>query len=599
MPPLLNCRNLHKSFGAQTLFFDISLGFFAGDRVGLIGPNGSGKSTLLKILAGIEDFDQGEIFQQKQLKVVYLEQEDSFSPDKSVEEIIISVLADEPDEARRLNQAQRVLSQSGFLNPAQPVAELSGGWLKKLAIAGALAREPDLLFLDEPTNHLDINGIIWLERVLCSAPFAFVLVSHDRAFLNNTTNRTVELNRCYPQGFFSVNDNYSVFLDQRALFLEQQENLESSLANKVRREVEWLRRGPKARATKARYRIDKAWQLQDDLSQVRERNRVRRKVGINFVGTGRKTKKLLTLSEISKKMGEKKLFSDLSLQLGPGSSLGLVGANGCGKSTLMRIIHGDLLPDKGEVNRSDGVRVVLFDQKRQELEQNQTLRHALAPDGDSINYQGRPLHVVSWAKRFLFQPDQLDMPVSRLSGGEQARILIANLMCRPADILLLDEPTNDLDISAIEVLEESLLDFPGAIVLVSHDRTFIDNITSKIIGFSGQGMVAHYADYNQWLKALKPENKFRKKNRKKIKPKPAGPGKLTFKEKLELEKMEENILGLEEELDECREQLAVPEVMNDPSTLALWCARLQEYQEKSDRLYERWDELESKRQMSA
>ncbi len=594
MPPLLNCRNLHKTFGAQILFSDISLGFSAGDRVGLIGPNGSGKSTLLKILAGIEDVDEGEIFQQKQHKVVYLEQEDNFAGDKSVEEIIALSLKDEKDETRRFQQGRKVLSQAGFSDYAQPVAELSGGWLKKLAVARALAQQPDLLFLDEPTNHLDINGILWLENLLAAALFAFVLVSHDRSFLDNTTNRIIELNRCYPQGFFSVDGNYRRFIEQRELFLQQQENLESTLANKVRREVEWLRRGPKARATKARARTDKAWELQDDLALVRGRNRARQQLDINFVNTGRKTKKLLTLKNVGKTMGGKELFTDLSLELGPGVSLGLVGGNGCGKSTLMHILHGDLQPDRGSVSRADGVRVVLFDQKRQELDQNQTLRQALAPDGDSINYQGRTLHVVSWAKRFLFQPDQLEMPVSHLSGGEQARILIANLMCRTADILLLDEPTNDLDISAIEVLEDSLLDFPGAIVLVSHDRTFLDNITSRIIGFSGRGTVEHYADYAQWLQALQPVAKPRKKE-KKSKEKDAAPQKLTFREKQELEKMEENIMAAEEGLEECRQQLAAPEVMNDPQALAQWCARLRQCQENTDRLYERWDELEGKR----
>ena len=598
MPPLLSCRNLGKTFGAQTLFSDISISFAAGERVGLIGPNGSGKSTLLKILAGREDVDHGEIFQRKHLKIVCLEQEDVFARGRSVEDAVVAGLGDQGDEAGRLNQARRVLSQAGFVDPAQPVAELSGGWLKKLAIARALARQPDLLLLDEPTNHLDINGILWLENILRAAPFAFVLVSHDRTFLDNTSNRIIELNRCYPQGFFSVSGNYRRFLEQRRLFLEQQENLETTLANKVRREVEWLRRGPKARATKARYRIDRAWQLQDDLALVRDRNRARQQMAVNFVNTGRKTKKLLVAKKISKKMGDRELFSDLSLELGPGTSLGLVGGNGCGKSTLMHIINGDLMPDSGTIDRAHDLRVVLFDQQRQQLDKNQTLRRALAPDGDSINYQGRTLHVVSWAKRFLFQPDQLDMPVSHLSGGEQARILIANLICRPADILLLDEPTNDLDISAIEVLEDSLLDFPGAIVLVSHDRAFLDNITGGIIGFSGQGTAEHFADYSQWLRAGQPQNKPRKK-KKKTKEKTAGPKKLTFKEKLELDKMEENIQAIEEELELCKARIAAPEVMNNPPELARWCERLRQGQEKSDHLYERWEELEQKQETFA
>jgi ATP-binding cassette subfamily F protein uup len=272
----------------------------------------------------------------------------------------------------------------------------------------------------------------------------------------------------------------------------------------------------------------------------------------------------------------------------------MVGENGCGKSTLMHLVHGDVSPDQGSVAKVDGVRVVLFDQKREQLDQDVILRTALSPDGDSVIYQGRSVHVVTWAKRFLFEPDQLEMPVSRLSGGEQARILIANLMRQPADILLLDEPTNDLDISSIQILEESLLDFEGAVVLVSHDRSFLDNLTNTIIGFDGHGGTSLYADCHQWLASLAPEKKNVKKKKGKGKPAPKKTKKLTYKERLELEAIEETILEAEEELDTCKLRVEAPEIVTNPTELTLWCNRLQDSQDKVDSLYSRWDDLEKR-----
>lgn len=595
MPPLLSCQNISKSFGAHTLFRDISLSFEAKSKTGLIGPNGSGKSTLLAILAGNQEADQGQIFAGKHTRVVHLSQSHSFDPDKSAAEVVTAAISDRDVEQQMLT-ARMVLSQAEFIDTEARVASLSGGWLKRLAIACALAQEPDLLLLDEPTNHLDIRSILWLEKILREARFAFVLVSHDRLFLENVCSHIVELNRCYPQGYLGFQGNYSNFLEKRQDFLNQQQAMEASLANKVRREVEWLRRGPKARSTKARFRIDEANRLQDELSQVRKRNQAEQAPALDVTGTGRKTKKLFSARHIGKKMGDSTLFSELSFELGPGVRLGLVGNNGCGKTTLMQIIHGSMACDSGTISRADGVRISFFDQKRQELDLDQSLRRALAPDGDSITYQGRSIHVAGWAKRFLFQPDQLEMPVSHLSGGEQARILIARFMLSAADILLLDEPTNDLDINSIAVLEESLLDFPGALVLVSHDRAFLDTIATQIIGFSNQGGKATlYSDYRQWLAALEtngptkaapiPTTTKKKQPQKK---------KLSYREQQELNNMEEMIAEAEQELAACQQKVAAPEIMADADRLVHWCRELDCCQEKVEALYQRWDELEKK-----
>lgn len=593
---LISCQNLSKSFAAHTLFTNISMGFNQNDRIGLVGPNGSGKSTLLKIMAGLESEDQGTIFRSRQIKTVYLSQEDHFEPGLTIDEIVAHALTDENDEAVRYNKSRRALSQAGFKDLNQTAETLSGGWRKKLAIARAMAQEPDLLFLDEPTNHLDIEAILWLENLLRSASFAFVLISHDRTFLANVTNRTIELNRCYPDGFFSVDGNYSYFLEKRLIFLNHQQETETRLSNKVRREVEWLRRGPKARTTKARSRIDEAHRLQEQLSEVKGRNRAEGQLQLGFAATGRKTKKLLQINKISKSLGDRLLFSDLSFDLSPHSRLGLAGGNGCGKSTLIKTIHNDLEADSGTIKTPDGIRIVLFDQKREQLDQSLNLRQALAPDGDSILYHDRPLHVVSWAKRFLFDPDQLDMPISRLSGGEQARILIANLMRQPADILLLDEPTNDLDINSIEILEESLQEFKGAIIVVSHDRSFLNNMTDAILGFDGQGGTCLFADYQQWLNSSTKKVSKKTNKKGKGKPAPAKKKKLSFKDEKELAGMEDAIMMAEKILAEKTAMVEDPAIMANPGQLAEACTSMEDSQAEVDRLYLRWDELEAKKE---
>ncbi|MEW6520701.1 MAG: ABC-F family ATP-binding cassette domain-containing protein [Thermodesulfobacteriota bacterium] len=592
---IINCQTISKSFGAHQLFTNISISFYSNERLGLIGPNGSGKSTLLKILAGQDTPDSGKIIRRKGLQVVYLAQDDTFQPGQTIEMVLQEAIADDPDEASRHGRINIVLGQTQLVDATQKAADLSGGWRKRLAIARALIRRPDLLLLDEPTNHLDIQGILWLEKILASPSFAFILISHDRAFLENTTSRIVELNRCYPEGYFRVNGTYSRFLEEREAFLDSQSQRQSVLSNKVRRETEWLRRGPKARTTKARFRIDKAYELQSELSAVRGMNAANRQVKIDFDATGRKTRKLLEASGLAKSMEGRPLFTDLSFVLTPGSRLGLMGANGSGKSTLINILAGSLPPDSGKIVPADGVRIVLFDQKREQINQEETLRQSLSPAGDTVVYRGSPIHIVGWAKRFLFQPDQLDQPVSRLSGGEQARILIARLILQQADILLLDEPGNDLDIPSLAVLEESLIDFPGAVVLVSHDRYFLDNVTTKILGFNGQGATALYEDFDQWLQDQNQQAApARKKTAAREKPLKAGEAKLTYGERLELAAIEEKILAAEEELEHCRQQLADPAVAGNAGELARWCALLQPAQEKVDQLYARWQDLESR-----
>ncbi len=592
------------------MFTDINLVIEKGDRIGVIGPNGSGKSTLLKILCGFEEEDKGQVLLQKHARLSYLSQVDQFDEETgAVDNLLHSLQEESLEESEKFNIVHTLLSRAEFIDDQIPVKLLSGGWRKRLSICRSLLLSPEVLVMDEPTNHLDIEGILWLEKMLsggvAGVPSTYLLVSHDRHFLENCTNRVVELSNVYPEGSFQVQGNYSKFLKERELFLEGQLQEEERLSNKVRRETEWLQRGPKARATKAKYRIDEAYKIQDELAEVRARNRSSSNVQIDFEATGRKTKNLLVAEGITKSYGEQHLFANLDITLSPGSRLGLLGRNGCGKSTLMQILagaagDGDGVVDSGQIRVADNVKLVSFDQKREIIDPAITLRRALAPEGDSVVYRGRSLHVVSWAKKFLFQVDQLETPVGQLSGGEKARILIADLMRRPADILLLDEPTNDLDIASLDVLEASLLDFPGALVLVTHDRYLLDRVCHRILGFGGPEGVTYYAEYTQWLKDLAQQKKEKGRSKKissfpdkKKISKPQKKERLSYLDQREYDQMEGKIGDLEDRVAELQRKMELPEIVSDSVKLGDCWQELEETQGKVEKLYARWDELEA------
>jgi len=610
MSSLLSCRSVSKAFGAQQLFSGLDLNIADGDRIGLIGPNGSGKSTLLKIICGLEDLDHGAIDRRTNMIVSYLAQEDRFLEQNGPLENLLDALVGSPlPEELKLSRAQSMLSRIEMEDLDKPVAQLSGGWRKRLSICRSLIVEPDLLVMDEPTNHLDIEGIIWLERLIDSksplTPPTFIVVSHDRHFLENTANRIVELSSSYPAGSFQVEGRYSRFLEKKAAFLEQQQRLEEKLANRMRRETQWLQRGPKARTTKARYRIDEAGRLSDQLDTVKKQNRAENQVGIDFTASGRKTKKLMEIHELGINCQSGQLFSALSFTVSPGTRIGLIGRNGCGKSTLLDLLErcasGDCEVQQGWVKAADGLAVASFTQDRRTLDPQLTLRRSLAPEGDSIVFRNRSVHVISWAKRFLFRPDQLDTPVGSLSGGEQARILIAELMRQPADILLLDEPTNDLDIASLDVLEEGLLDFDGALILVTHDRYLLDRVCDAVLGFTGDGEISMFGDYQQWLTAvqkqagtrqtdLKPEPPKKKPLKKSTKP-----GRLGYLDQLEYDQMEEKILAAEELCEKLEKQIEDPALAADPDKLQNVWEQLDQARSEVEQLYARWDELERKK----
>jgi ATP-binding cassette subfamily F protein uup len=600
MPVLLVCSSLTKSFGADPLFENVSFAIQDRDRLGLVGPNGSGKSTLLRILAGQIEPDNGLASPRKGVRLGYVPQDAVFEPGITARQVLEDALASEHAEnEEKTSRIVSTLGKAGFMSDSMEAASLSGGWKKRLAIARELVRLPDLLLLDEPTNHLDFEGILWLERLLTGASFASIVVSHDRYFLENVALQMAELNPMYAEGIFRVDGNYSRFLEKKEEYLESQAKRQEALETKVRREIEWLQRGAKARTTKAKARIDEAGRLIDELTDLNNRARTST-TRIDFTASERQTKKLIEVRALKKSLGGRQLFSGLNLKLSPGVRLGLLGLNGSGKTTLLRLLSCELEPDTGVIDCADNLQVVYFDQHREQLDLTVTLRRALCPQGDSVIFRGRPIHVAGWAKRFLFRQEQLEMPISRLSGGERARVLIARLMLQPADVLLMDEPTNDLDIPTLEVLEESLSDFPGALVLVTHDRFLLDRVSTVVLGLDGAGGAEMFADYWQWEQArlTRKQQPVAKPSPKPdaTPPTPAEPGRkrLSYMEGREYEQMEARIVQAEEELDKWKAAIQAPDVVADGRRLQEAYDKMQAAQQAVDSLYSRWAELEAK-----
>jgi ATP-binding cassette subfamily F protein uup len=599
LPPIINAQRISKAFGVNPLFEEISFTVSEGDRIGLIGANGSGKSTLLRILAGTVEPDGGEIAVRKRTRLSYVEQDSRFSVADTVRSVIERAMefANVPASERGTRFAE-TLGRAGFQDFDASAGSLSGGWQKRLAIAEALVQAPEILLLDEPTNHLDLAGIEWLEEVLESSGFASVVVSHDRYFLENVTTEMAELGRVYPDGLLRVFGNYSKFLEKKEEFLHAQAKRQEALENRVHTEIEWLRRGPKARTTKSKARIDKAKELMAELADLNARTRTAT-TDIDFSATNRKTKRLIELNQVSCELGGRELFQNLDFIITAGMRVGLVGPNGSGKTTLLRLISGALEPSSGDIKKADFLRVVYFDQTRQ-LNPDVTLRRTLAPDSDSVIYQDRVIHVASWAARFLFTGEQLNQPVGRLSGGERARVLIAQLMLQPADVLLLDEPTNDLDIPTLEILEESLLEFPGALVLVTHDRYMLDRVSTIVLGLDGDGASEVFADYSQWevwkeeSKNLKEQNKNEPPRTSSTERQSTGKKKLSYLEARDYATIEQRIAEAEAALAAKRAQFEDPTIASDATKLLAAQSELDAAQQSVDQLIARWAELEEK-----
>ena len=604
MSVLLGVQGLTKAFGQRPLFKDLSFDLAVGERIGLIGPNGAGKSTLLKLLAGREPVDSGIRTARKGARIGYLAQDDLFEPGKTLREVIVDALAGENlEDYERETRAAIHLTRVGFNDHDLVAEKLSGGWRKRLSLARELAFEPDLLLLDEPTNHLDLPGILWLERLLRSSNFGYLVATHDRAFLRAVADEILEINKVYPAGYFRSKGSYEDFATRREEFLTGQASQQEAVANQVRRETEWLGRKAAAQTRKAASRVEDAHKRREELAELKYRNSQAGPAGISFAATGRQTRKLLTVTGLAKQMGGRELFRDIDLILTPGMKLGLLGPNGSGKSVLLRTLSGEHKPDAGTVVSAENLRTVMFEQGRTALDPLQNLKKALCPNGDTVKFQDKSYHVLAWAKRFLFKDEQLDMAGGALSGGEQARLRMAQMMVQPADLLLLDEPTNDLDIPALEVLEETLASFPGALVLVSHDRELMDRICTEVVGLDGEGGSGNYGSVDQWLtayeQALEQKEKAQAKAAAKSSAAPVKAGskarkRLSNREQEELDGMEAKLLAAEELLAKLHEEVE-RSANAGHLILAEACRLMDEQQTVVEKLYQRWQELEERR----
>lgn len=616
---LLTALNISKSHGLRTLFDDVTLSIDDGERIGLIGPNGAGKSTLLKIIAGVQEPDHGAVNLTRGRRVVYVPQQEAFASTIDGDGVTARTIVRDAalrggvvhDEHEADTQADVVLGRVGFDDQHAAAApdRLSGGWRKRLAIACALATcggEPDLILLDEPTNHLDLEGIRWLEDLLkrsSGGRMASVFVTHDRVFLENVATRVVELNRAYPQGLLSVVGDYTEFLRRKQETLDAQARAQQSLANQVRRDLAWLARGPQARRTKSKSRAAAGYERIDELAEIRGRTAAAAAGGarVDFSGTARRTRKLIAAEGIAKSLGGRPLFDGLDLVLGVGDFVGLLGPNGSGKTTMIRVLTGDLEPDAGRVVFADPApRIVVFSQHRREFPPTMMLAEALCPVSDQVRFRGQAMHITAWSRRFLFRDEQLGQSIASLSGGELARVHIARIMLEPADVLVLDEPTNDLDIPTLEVLEESLEDFPGALVLVTHDRAMLERLASQIVALDGRGGSGVFASVDQAIawqqRATAPTSERSRPVAAPAHPAPVAAAtarkKLSYNEQRDYDTIEQRIAEAEKRAAEAERRLGDPAVVADHAEMAEACRELEAAQALVAELYARWEELE-------
>lgn len=586
---------LTKIFEHRPLFREISFVVNSGDRIGLIGPNGAGKSTLLKIISNLESPDEGEIVFQKGTRVAYLEQVPTFNEDSRVLETILegSETPENPtSQAKAHELMHRMELNQANINAETRIDQLSGGWKKRVALARELIKDPDLLLLDEPTNHLDVEGILWLENFLDSSTFATITITHDRFFLQKIAKRILELDRRNPNGLLDIKGNFERYLKTKTELMEAQEKLEAKMKNTLRREVEWLKSGVKARTTKQKARIQQTEELEKEVSELEFRN-TKSKLDLNFLANDQKPKKLLELKQVSKSYNDKTLFNNLDLLISRKERLALLGRNGCGKSTLIRVLLEQETPDTGSVYQSENLQVAYFEQNRDLLDPEINLIKTLSPHGDQVIYNYKPIHIRSYLSRFLFTQEQMNMPVGKLSGGEQSRLLLARLMLSKANLLVLDEPTNDLDLETLALLEDCLNDFEGAVILVTHDRSFMDRVADRILAFNSfnEGETQNFVTLNQWenwylsesnkVKEIKVNNTANKSKKK-----------LSGKESKELSQIEKNISKLENKLEKLTLESQKPEIFSNSESLLKITDEMSNLQSEIDQLYARWEEIE-------
>lgn len=581
MTPLLDVQNISKAFGAHVLFENISFSIAEGQHVGLIAKNGTGKSTLLSLLSGKESVDSGSIIFRRDIKVDFLEQQPKFDPEESVLDACFNHQGD-PD---RILKAKQILTQLHITDLTQPMGQLSGGQQKRIALANVLITEPDLLILDEPTNHLDLEMIEWLEGYLQRGNKTLLMVTHDRYFLDRVCNLILELDN---HTVYSYRGNFQYYMEKR------QERIDATRAeieranNLYRRELEWMRRQPQARGHKARYREEAFYDLESKAKQRIEERQMRLKSKNVYIGS-----KIFECQYVSKAFDKKVILKDFYYNFQRFEKMGIVGNNGTGKSTFIKMLLGEVTPDNGRFDVGDTVRFGYFSQDGMKFRDDQRVIDVIADIADYIDYGGgKHITATQLLQHFLFTPEQQYDYVYKLSGGERRKLYLCTVLMRNPNFLVLDEPTNDLDIQTLEVLEEYLQDFPGCVIIVSHDRFFMDKIVDHLLVFRGEGEIkdfpGNYTQFREW-ESLKPKELADNKNNssdteKKEKREFVGEQrrKKTYKEKCEFERLEKEIAALEEEQKSIEEALCSGTLPIDELT------------EKSKRLPIIKDELEEK-----
>jgi len=603
---LISAYQITKAFASKTLFQNISFAIDTDQKIGLLGPNGAGKSTLLKIINGSIKPDSGQISFSNSLRLGYLEQRPQFSGDKTIYETLMAATDDEYD-SQNISLAFELIKKLSLdetsLQENTIVSTLSGGWQKRVALARELMKRPTLLLLDEPTNHLDIQSILWLEDFISNEnQISFLIVTHDRAFLQNTCKAIFDLDPRNPDGLIKSFGDYAQFLETKSMLLDGQKRLEEKKRNTMLIEKAWLARGPQARLTKQKARQNRAHELIDEVDRLENKNQLR-KSDFDFSNSGNSPKKLIELTHVSKSYTGKPLISGLSGMIRPKARIGLLGANGCGKSTLIKIMMGSEQPTSGEVFINQDIQINYFEQGKESLNQNVSVLRVICPEGDYVHFQGQPVFAKSYLSRFHFNSFQMDMPVSKLSGGEQSRLLLAKLMLTSAHVLILDEPTNDLDVETLDVLSECLADYPGAIILVSHDRFFLDQNTNELWAFTQdeKGQIIKFADYYQWENWYRfeyPEQKKQLQLAQQEQNNQSKSGssnkKLSYKENLEYIKIETTLAEKEKKLAEIQTEINNPDVQTNFSKLTELSSLSAKIESEILELYDRWQYLDLK-----
>ncbi len=586
---IISLNQVSHAFGGPKLLDNASLQIESGDRICLLGRNGAGKSTLLHLINNDSPPDSGEIIRQQGVKSAYVPQEFPEQWEGMVSRYLQKTLLSQGTEPHWADiRVKQTLSQLDLAAEAE-LTTLSGGLKRRALLAAALVQDPDLLLLDEPTNHLDITAICWLETFLLRLRKTLIFISHDRTFARNLASRIVELDRGQLQDYRC---NYATFLERRQDVLNSEDKARARLDQKLAEEEIWIRKGIKARRTRNMGRVRELHKLREKQRQRRDRTG---QVRLQLETGQRSGQMVLEAKELSFSYDNNRVINSLDLRIMRGDRIGLIGPNGSGKTTLLKILTEALQPTTGKLRHGTNLQIAYFDQLRDQLDEDRSVKQNIADDHDQVLINAQPRHIYGYLQDFLFTPERARTPVRVLSGGEKNRLLLAKLFTQPANLLILDEPTNDLDMETLDLLEELLLDYKGTVLLVSHDRTFLNNVVTSSLVFDGNGGIKEIiGGYDDWLATRQqPETP-----QKKEKPKPAQrkqrPRKLSFKEKKELESLPEQIDSLETEQTELHEQMANPDIYKegDGSQITNLKERLQRVEIELEEAYLRWDELD-------